>query len=425
MMIYSGSAVVDWNNSSGLGDPEHPPLVAIYTAHYRDHTRENQEIAFSTDRGRTWTKYAGNPVLDVEETDFRDPKVFWHAPSDRWIMVVALPVSRKVSFYASSNLKQWRHLSDFGPAGATIGVWECPDLFELPVDGDASDTRWILIVNLNPGGPAGGSGCQYFVGQFDGERFVLDPGAHPEDKNDAVWLDFGPDYYAAVSWSGIPDDDGRRVMIGWLSNWMYASMVPTAPWRGAMTVPRVVSLRKVDNTCRLLQEPIEELASLRSDLSRHFQGSMETVAGRLRELGELPCCLDMDITVAKVPADGAFSLSLAFGQNERISVLCDRARGRLSVDRSRSGDVDFSPGFASRHGAPLSVLDDEVHLRLLVDACSLEVFAQDGATLVTMLMFPSTSTCRLSIEDGAASPQISMEVSLHVLESACSPEAQV
>lgn len=174
-MIYSGSAVVDWQNTTGFGRQGGPPLVAVFTAHYKDRPLQNQHVAWSLDRGRTWTFYEGNPVLDIGDADFRDPKVFWHEPTQRWIMVVAWPVQRQVRFYGSPNLRQWTHLSDFGPAGCTNGVWECPDLFALPVENLPGQHRWVLVVSVSGGGPNGGSGCQYFVGQFDGWQFTLDP----------------------------------------------------------------------------------------------------------------------------------------------------------------------------------------------------------------------------------------------------------
>src|SRR5687767_2065816 len=156
VMIFSGSAVVDWKNTTGFGKDDKPPLVAIYTGHYTKKPLQNQHIAYSNDRGRTWTKHAGNPVLDIGDKDFRDPKVMWHEGTKRWVMTVAWPTHRKVRFYASPNLKEWTHLSDFGPAGSTSGIWECPDLFPL-------GTKWVLIVNVGSGAPAGGSGCQYFI----------------------------------------------------------------------------------------------------------------------------------------------------------------------------------------------------------------------------------------------------------------------
>src|SRR5262245_3574896 len=180
VMIFSGSAVVDWKNTSGFGPAGKPPLIAIYTGHYTKKPLQNQHIAYSIDRGRTWTKFAGNPVLDINEKDFRDPKVFWHEPTRRWVMVVAWPAHRKTRFYASPDLKSWTHLSDFGPADSTTGIWECPDLFPLRVEGDSNQTRWVLIANIGSGAPAVRSGCQYFVGDFDGIRFTLDARSQPK-----------------------------------------------------------------------------------------------------------------------------------------------------------------------------------------------------------------------------------------------------
>ena len=268
VMAFSGSAVVDWENTTGVGRDGRPPLVAIYTGHRTDRPSQSQYLAYSTDRGRTWTRYAGNPVLDVGSAEFRDPKVMWHAPTRRWVMTVVLATEHTVRFYGSPDLKTWTPLSDFGPTAATGGVWECPDLFELPVDGDATDTRWVLIVNLNPGGIAGGSGGQYFVGRFDGTRFVADQdggGAAPAspDPRGALWLDHGRDFYAGVTWSDAPKGDGRRVLLGWMNNWQYANDIPTAPWRSAMSVPRALSLTRTPAGIRLVQTPVRELEARR------------------------------------------------------------------------------------------------------------------------------------------------------------------
>lgn len=230
VMAFSGSAVVDTLNTSGFGSPGKPPLVAIYTGHHTDRPLQNQFIAYSTDRGRSWTPYPGNPVLDIGAADFRDPKVFWHEPSGRWIMVVSWPVERKVRFYASPNLKEWSHLSDFGPAGSTTGIWECPDLFPLQVeDGEKGEESWVLVVNVGSGAPAGGSGCQYFVGDFDGTRFTRSSSPGRRSAGPPLWADFGRDFYAAVSWSDVPKRDGRRLWLGWMSNWEYAQDVPHRP----------------------------------------------------------------------------------------------------------------------------------------------------------------------------------------------------
>ena len=256
VMAFSGCCIVDYQNKSGFGDGTKPPMVAVYTGH--GHGKQVQNLAYSNDDGRTWTKYAKNPVLDISNPDFRDPKVFWHAPSNRWVMVVSLAKEKVLVFYASEDLKQWKELSRFGPAGAKDKPnWECPDLFELPVEGEEGKKLWVLEVDMGSGSVAGGSGGEYFVGHFDGTTFTA--------IQDAQWVDFGRDFYAPVSWSGIPEADGRRIWIGWFSNWQ-TCLVPTSPWRSCMSVPRSLSLRKVPaidgksaQRYTMVQRPVKEL----------------------------------------------------------------------------------------------------------------------------------------------------------------------
>src|SRR5207247_1859911 len=248
VMIFSGSAVVDHQNTSGFGKDGKPPLVAIYTGH--GHGKQAQHIAYSTDRGRTWTKYENNPVIDINSPEFRDPKVFWHEPTKKWVMVVAKPDQRKVLFWGSPDLKKWEQLGEFGGQGAVEGIWECPDLFEQIVakaDGtDSGRKRWVLVVNINGGTPAGGSGCQYFIGEFDGTTFRND---NPKDVK--LWADYGPDFYAAQSLADLPAEPARRVWIGWMSNWRYANREPTRPWRTAQSLPRELMLVETPAGIRL------------------------------------------------------------------------------------------------------------------------------------------------------------------------------
>ena len=260
VMIFSGSVVADPDDTSGLCGPpagRASCLIAIYTGHGLG--KQTQNLAFSTDRGRTWTKYAGNPVLDLGLKEFRDPKVFWHAPTRRWILLTVLADQHKLRIFGSSDLKAWEALSDFGPAGATGGAWECPDLFPLAVDGASGDTRWVLDIDINPGGQAGGSGGQYFVGTFDGRTFVND-----NPPATTLWVDYGKDFYATLSFSGVPASDGRRIWMGWMSNWLYANVEPTAPWRGVQSVPRALSLTRRPEGIRLVQTPVAELRTLRT-----------------------------------------------------------------------------------------------------------------------------------------------------------------
>ena len=223
--IFSGSAVIDYTNSTGFGSVENPAMVAIYTEHKNDKSKQSQCLAFSLDDGRTFTKYVGNPVLDINSSDFRDPKVQWI--DGQWLMTVVKPDLHQISFFTSKNLKAWEHLSDFGPAAEVGGCWECPDLFQL-------GEKWILIVSLNPGGYQVGSGTQYFIGQWNGKEFIA-------DDSKTRWLDYGRDNYAGVTFENAPDN--RKVFIGWMSNWEYAHTFPTQPWRGAMTLPRELTLQ--------------------------------------------------------------------------------------------------------------------------------------------------------------------------------------
>jgi len=222
--IFSGSAVIDYTNSTGFGTLENPAMVAIYTEHKNDKSNQSQCLAFSLDNGRTFTKYESNPVLDLQMSEFRDPKVQWI--DNQWLMTVALPDLHQIAFYSSPDLKSWKHLSNFGPVAEIGGCWECPDLFKL-------NDKWILLVSLNPGGYQVGSGTQYFIGQWNEKEFIA-------DDSKTRWLDYGRDNYAGVTFNNTPDEE--KIFLGWMSNWEYAHTFPTQPWRGAMTLPRKLTL---------------------------------------------------------------------------------------------------------------------------------------------------------------------------------------
>jgi fructan beta-fructosidase len=712
-MVFSGSAVVDRQNTSGLGTRRNPPMVAIYTSARPG--SQAQSLAYSTDRGRTWTRYAGNPVLDIGSGEFRDPKVFWYAPERKWVMVVAKAVERRISIYSSPNLKDWTHLSDFGPANATGGVWECPDLFPLAVDGSRT-TKWVMIVNLNPGAIAGGSGAQYFVGDFDGTTFradnelgdytppagdlyqgfedatfgdwittgeafgtgpaagnvppqggvsgylgnglansfhgedrtkgtltspeftitrpylnflvgggnhphdpttvdapppagtvfedfeEFDPGSYPDgwtttgsfagtspatgaigdqqpvsgyegahlvntfidhdlatgriispeftvttdyinflvgggnhpypgdagnpptavnlvvdgqvvrsatgQDNEALnwtnwsvsefegrtarieivdentggwghinadqitfsdqpafprstetavnllvdgevvrtatgpnserldwtawnlrdllgrtariqvvdnntggwghiladhfafadepalsvlqrssWMDYGKDFYAAVTFNDIPD--GRRIAIGWMSNWNYAGAIPTSPWRSAMSVPRELSLRTIDGRPLLVQQPVRELRSLRG--RRSYQQRHRTIPQGSTTLAARGKTLEIKAELRLGDAERA-GIAVRTGSGEETLIGYDAQAGELYVDRTRSGRTDFSRDFPGVQRAPLAARDGKVSLHILVDWSSVEVFADHGQTLITDQIFPSATS---------------------------------
>ncbi len=384
VMIFSGSAVVDWRNTSGFGNGSEPPLIAIYTGH--GHGKQTQDIAYSNDRGRTWTKYAGNPVLDLNEKNFRDPKVFWHEASDQWIMVVSMANDLYVQFYGSSNLKDWTHLSNFGPAGLRGKPnWECPDLFELPIEGEKGETRWVLEVDMGNKAIAGGSGGEYFVGHFDGRVF------EPEHDLDSVrWVDYGRDFYAPVSWSDVPASDGRRLWLAWMNNWETA-ILPTHPWRSAMSLPRSLALRRTAEGLRMVQRPVVELEALRGAEVRLSAFQLSPGNTSLDAQGIVGNQVEIQVEFEPGTAT-SFGLLVSKGGEEETVVGYDVARQELFVDRSRSGEVDFHPAFAGRHAGPLPLDEGRVRLQLFVDTSSVEVFGNDGYTVITDRIFPDPSS---------------------------------
>lgn len=395
--IFSGCCVVDWKNSSGLFEDCHG-LVAIFT-HADIHPvtgkpRQRQSLAYSSDKGKTWHKYDGNPVLAEENLiDFRDPKVFWHAPSERWIM--AIVAGDHARFYASKNLREWSLTGEFGrEEGSHDGVWECPDLFKLPVD-DTGRSKWVLIISIgdNPNCPEG-SRTQYFIGEFDGNTFIND---NPADH--IMWLDYGRDNYAGVSWSDIPEQDGRRVIIGWMSNWKYANETPTGSWRGAMTLPRALSLTSKDGSVVLSQMPVREIEQLRND-SRSWNDVAVTP--------ESPFIQQTNSDLIEI--EGEFNIQsgdevcihLQSGGQSEIIIGYDPAKQWLFTDRSKSGVTDFHPAFASRHGASLAATNGKLKLHIWLDRNAVEVYADNGLVVLTDQIFPDApiENIRVSTQSG-------------------------
>jgi len=397
--IFNGTAVEDRLNTSGLcGEAKETPgcLVAVYTGNSQ--SGQNQNVAFSRDGGNTWTKYAGNPVIDLGLKDFRDPKVFWHEPSKSWVMAVVIPDRHKVQIYRSANLTHWQLASEFGPAGAVGGIWECPDLMELAVR-DASGQRvgshWVLNVNLNPGGPAGGSASQYFVGQFDGFRFTEDhPGAGP------LWADWGKDFYASTSFANIPAGEDR-VWIAWMSNWQYAGLVPSLPGRGEMTLARRLSLRQGDaqpggEPLALVQEPVLPLPDRRiaTDALTLDQANArladQKAAGSVYALSvilEPGAALEAGVRLRRSATKAGDAVE------EETVVGVDRAKGQIFVDRRRSGATFFAKDFTARTAAPLKRPSaSAIRLQIVVDRNSVEVFAEDGETVFTNLIYPQAAS---------------------------------
>ena len=415
VMIFSGSTVEDRDNTSGLcadsGQKTPGCLVAIYAGASAD--KQTQNLAFSRDGGTIWTKYFGNPVLDLGLKDFRDPKVFWHAPTHSWIMVVALPDQHKVRFYRSKNLRQWDLASEFGPAGAVGGVWECPDLMELPVResagkheaiGKVVSTRWVLNVNLNPGGPAGGSADQYFVGQFDGTRFTED---HP--NSGPHWADWGKDFYASTSVSNTPPDQ-NRIWIAWMSNWQYADKLPSLPGRGEMTVPRTLYLRQPNThdaitpsqePLLLVQQPIIPTPAYAPPSALFGASPYQTIDQANQRIVDqklsgsvylLRVTLDPgDAAEAGVRLRRSTADPNASAAEETV-VGVNTSTGRIFVDRTHSGKTDWSPDFPVRVSAPLKHPQaNSIRLEIVVDHNSVEVFGEDGETVLSNLIYPSAA----------------------------------
>ena len=398
--VFSGSAVVDWNNTSGFGKDGKPPLVAVFTHHNMAGEKagrsdfQYQSIAYSNDRGRTWTKHAGNPVIPNPGNirDFRDPKVIWDASSNQWVLVLA--AGDHVKLYGSPDLKRWTYLSDFGKEwGAHGGVWECPDLFPMTVDKSSpSDTRqkWVLLLSINPGAPNGGSGTQYFIGDFDGKSFSLDSSFTNSVKNEqGVWVDYGRDNYAGVTWSDVSAADGRRLFMGWMSNWDYAQVVPTETWRSAMTLPRKLTLKNTPEGLRLYSAPVGELETLRSKGAQIPAGALN---GNL-DLSGLATGTTREVLLElawneKHPTQ-AFGIEVFNSKGERVAAGFDPAKQRLFIDRTEAGKAAFSPKFSSRDVAPYSPDGNRLRLHLFIDAASIELFADDGARAMTSIYFPT------------------------------------
>ncbi|WP_029192436.1 glycoside hydrolase family 32 protein [Paenibacillus harenae] len=381
--IFSGSAVVDWNDTSGFFEGK-AGLVAIYTQTEMipdsDLSIQRQSIAYSKDNGRTWIPFAGNPVLaDERFPDFRDPKVFWHEETKRWIMVLA--ARDRLLLYYSADLKAWTFASEFGALdGSHDGVWECPDLFELPVDGGDGALKWVMIVSIgdDPACPEG-SRTQYFIGEFDGLAFTND-----NPKETVLWLDYGRDNYAGVTWSDAPDMESGRLFIGWMNNWKYANLIPTDGWRGAMTLTRKLKLRQGPEGVRLVQEAVESLRQLRLPGSEwqdeRIGPDCSLLGGHQGGLLELEAEFELDTA-------SEFGFKVKAGGKETV-IGYDAASGELFIDRSDSGIMDFHAEFGCRHTAPLPAKDGRIKLQLWLDRSSVEVFADDGGVVMTDQLFP-------------------------------------
>ena len=355
--IFSGSCVVDKNNTAGFGKDA---IIAFYTSAAESQT---QSMAYSTDGGRTFTKYDKNPVVTFNAPDFRDPKVFWYEGTNRWIMMLA--VGQEMQIWSSANLKDWNKESSFGSEyGCHGGVWECPDMLKI---GD----KWVLICNINPGGPFGGSATQYFVGDFDGKKFTCE--SMPKVTK---WLDYGKDHYATVSFSNAPD--GRITVLAWMSNWQYANQVPTKQFRSANSIARDLGLFKDGEETYVSVTPSKEMLAVRGAKIKKPSATCEII----------------------VDVKGTMELTLSNAKGEQVVMNYDAQKQTFAMDRTKSGDSSFSEAFSATTVAPTHGIMKQ--LRIFIDNCSIEAFASDGKMAMTNLVFPNEPYNNIKVKGGKA-----------------------
>ncbi len=375
VMIFSGTALVDSNNTSGLCEGK-DCLIAIYTSHVHKENQgivQHQSLAYSNDKGRTWKRYDKNPILDIKRKDFRDPKVFWYEPQQKWVMALVVPDLFVVQLYQSKNLLEWNLMSEFGKVGDTTRIWECPDLFSLPVENEPGKSKWVL--SLSGGHPQGATfvGMQYFVGEFDGTTFT-------SEQTQARYVDHGKDFYAGIVYNNLPE---RTVMVGWVNNWTYANQIPTATWRGAMSLPRELSLTASGDNYTLIQKPVKETQLLRGneikDLEEFTGGSLEI----------------------ELTWDGSDGTILELFANQEEKTVIGLKENALFVNRTESGLVDFQPDFASLDEVKIDNADKKpITLHIFVDQSIIEVFINNGHATITSQIFPTgINTMRLPVKE--------------------------
>ncbi len=385
--IFSGSCVIDHNNTAGYGNDA---VIALYTS---AGTSQMQSMAASNDGGSTFEVFGGNPVLTLE-SEARDPNMFWNDETGEWNLTLAHALDHEMLFFTSPDLKSWTLQSAFGKGiGAQGGVWECPDLFELPVDG-SDEKKWVLLCNLNPGGPFGGSATQYFIGDWDGKTFTADTDA--DGAIPTKWLDYGKDHYATVSWSNAPQ--GRRTVIGWMSNWQYAADVPTVQFRSANTLPREIGLFSgSDGQIYASSVPSPELEAIRGRLAvnrRNASVGAKPSHFALPSENSGVCEILLNINAQK--ADKV-DITLSNRAGDKVTMIYDTAAHTLSFDRTKSGVVDFSDSFPAVTVAPTFETDGSIKLRLYIDRSSIELFGNDGRFAMTNLVFPNMPYDSMSV----------------------------
>ena len=372
IMIFSGTCVVDKNNTSGFGKNGKIPMVAMYTGHI-ENVNQSQNLAYSLDDGITWTKYINNPILDLHKKDFRDPKIFWDEHKKYWVMLLMLPVEHKVQFYSSIDLIKWRHLSDFGPAGDTSGVWECPDLTQVNVEGNLNKKKWLLQMSQN-------ASMQYFVGDFDGTVFT-----NENNTKEILRPDYGPDYYAAISYNQLPHQH-LPTAIGWVNNWNYANDIPTNPWKGAMSIPRTLSVRKVNGNWILVQKTFPKINALRKKLVIIPNVDLNDTA-KIFPIKTTQFELQVSITPKNVKTISA--LRIVENDSSYFEITYKNETQILSVDRSKiNNNINETYKKLNYFERKIPLEKNKIDLQIYVDNSIVEIFANDGETVFTFQIFP-------------------------------------
>ncbi|WP_231555173.1 glycoside hydrolase family 32 protein [Cellulophaga sp. Hel_I_12] len=406
--IFSGSAVIDFENSSGFGSKENPALVALFTYHNMDGEKagrtdfQTQGVAYSLDNGETFKVYEGNPVIKNEGMkDFRDPKVFWNEKNKSWTML--LVAGNHLQIWQSKDLIGWKKVSEFGKnQGAHGGVWECPDLFPLKVEGE-SEEKWVLLISINPGAPNGGSGTQYFVGDFDGTTFT-------SKQENIKWLDWGTDNYAGITYNNTPNQE--RIFIGWMSNWSYARDTPTNTWRSAMTIPRNLSLKEINDEYQLINYPIDNFKNL---LENAITKTVE-----LKPQAEEAVVYDhfnqTQITFTTKARDFKLNFKNNFGDNLLLEM--NGKENTFILNREKSGKVDFQEDFASIQKMPIGHLPkDLIEVKILMDWSSIEIFINKGQYVMTAQLFPNENYSQLNFVNTSEADVIFNEIKLEKVKS--------